>query len=134
MNIIIAKKQESRLEDGINEILSLDYETFEEIIRQLTPHGKNLEDIHFFYTTDKCENPSAHIQLGLEKVRDDKGRYIGRSYYGGELNSISDIFQRLNDKLKDLDKESKEYIRTNRLLETRNLESFKTIFCENNRM
>ena len=74
MNIIIEKQIDTRLLDGINQILSVDDETFKKIIEQLIPKKDHLVDICFFYTTDKYENPEGKYQLGLEKEVDEKGK------------------------------------------------------------
>lgn len=111
MDIIIEKQKETRIIDGINEILSLDDETFKEVIKQLIPQGEHFENINFFYTTDKCENPSGDIQLGLEKWRDETGRLISRAYYDGERFSTSEILKRLEDKIKDLDEGHRSIIK-----------------------
>ena len=41
MNIIIEKQIDTRLLDGINQILSVDDETFKKIIEQLIPNRSN---------------------------------------------------------------------------------------------
>ena len=129
MNIIIDKKRKSRIVDGINEIVNLDDDSFEEVIRLLSPEEDYLEDISFYYTSDKCERPSANVQLGLEKKFDENHRYIGRAYYGGGNFSISQIFREIENKLRETKKESNESSRLERILETRNLEALKSRIC-----
>ena len=133
MNIIIEKQKDTRIIDGINEILSLDDETFKKIIEQLKPQGGHLENINFFYTTDKCENPSGEIQIGLERCIDENGRFIGRAYFGAERFSTFEIFKRLEDKLKDLKEDSQEHDKVKQLLKTRDLDAYKTTLLDENR-
>lgn len=130
MNIIIEKQKDTKIIDGINEILSLDDETFKKVIEQLESKSKSLESIRFYYTTDGCENPSGPIQLGLEKIRDDNGEYISRAYYSSKQFSISEIFKCVDDKSKELKKDSKEFNRVKRLLKTRDLDFLKTRFVD----
>lgn len=127
MDIITEKENENRMIDGINTLLNLDDLSFDTIIEALTPNKSNLENIRFFYTTDGCENPSADIQLGLEKSRDENGEFISRCYYGGKRFSIPEIFKVIENYLKNLKEDSPEHSRINRLLKTRNLEALKAV-------
>ena len=133
MNIIIEKQKYGRIEDGINTMLNLDNTTFTKIIELLNPEKKILEDILFYYTSDLCENPSAPIQLGLEKNYDTNGKYIGRLYFGAQKYSIQEIFRQLEARLKHLKEDSKDYYRIQKLLETRDLDAFKKSFLKENR-
>lgn len=130
MNIIIKKQDNTRIIDGINTILNLDDITFNKVIEKLSTKNKYLENIEFYYTSDECENPSANIQLGLEKNYDENGNFISRAYFGGERKSISEIFKILAEKQKELKEDSQEYIRISELLKTRNLDSVKTMFLD----
>ena len=123
MNIIIEKENKGRIIDGIDTILNLNDNDFEEVVERL---NNFFENINFFYTTDKCEMPSAVIQIGLEKAFDESGNYISRFYFGGERFTISEIFEKLADELKYVKEDNEEYIRIGKLLKTRNLEAFKT--------
>ena len=133
MNIIIKEQKNSRIIDGINEILSLDDKSFKEVINKLLPQGEILENIRFFYTTDKCEVPENNIQLGLEKNVDKNGNFISRGYFGGEYFSIQEIFKNIEDKLKDLPEDSLEYYRPKQLLRTRDLNSLKLFMLDEKR-
>ena len=112
MNIIIDKEKKTWIIDGINAILSLDSKTFDTLIERLSVRKGVLKDIQFFYTSDSCENASAEIQLGLEKIYGENGQFISRAYFGGEKFSISRIFKVLGDRLKQSEEYSEEYIRT----------------------
>lgn len=133
MNIIIEKQIDTRLLDGINQILSVDDETFKKIIEQLIPKKDHLVDICFFYTTDKYENPEGKYQLGLEKEVDEKGKRIARFYYGGEKFSTADIFKELSKRLNEIQEGTQEYDRIRQLLNTRSLDSFKSYFSDKTR-
>ena len=133
MNIIIEKQIDTRLLDGINQILSVDDEKFEKIIEQLIPKKDHLVDICFFYTTDKYENPEGKYQLGLEKEVDEKGKRIARFYYGGEKFSTADIFKELSKRLNEIQEGTQEYDRIRQLLNTRSLDSFKSYFSDKTR-
>lgn len=135
MNIIISEEKDTRIIDGVNEILNLDNENFNKVIEKLSVENKRfLENIYFYYTTDKYENSSANIQLGLEKEHDENGNFISRCYFTAhdELFSISQILTILADRLKEVQENSNEYIRIKRLLETRDLNAFKTRVLNNN--
>ena len=125
MNIIIDKEREGTIIDGINTILELDDSTFGMVIERLSVENGRLEEINFFYVTDNCEVPTANIQLGLEKTYDEKGNFIGRSYFGRRQMQIPEIFKMLSNIKKDLKEGSKEYDRITRLLDTRGLEAIK---------
>lgn len=126
MNIITKEPKEDRLTDGINTILSLSEEDFNNVIEKLKDFSQpTLENILFYYTTDKCENPSGEIQLGLEKIRDEEGNFIGRSYYGASGTTILEVFNKLKNIQEELPKESDEYNKISKLIETRNLNSYK---------
>ena len=133
MNIIIEKQIDTRLLDGINQILSVDDETFKKIIEQLIPKKDHLVDICFFYTTDKYENPEGKYQLGLEKEVDEKGKRIARFYYGGEKFSTADIFKELSKRLNEIQEGTQEYDRIRQLLNTRSLDAFKSYFSDKTR-
>ena len=133
MNIIIEKQIDTRLLDGINQILSVDDETFKKIIEQLMPKKDHLADICFFYTTDKYENPEGKYQLGLEKEVDEKGKRIARFYYGGEKFSTADIFREFSKRLNEIQEGTQEYDRIRQLLSTRNLDAFKSYFSDKTR-
>ena len=130
MNIIIEKQIDTRLVDGINQMLSVDDETFKKIIEQLIPKKDNLVNICFFYTTDKYENPAGEYQVGLEKEVDENGKRIARFYYGGERFSIPDIFRELSKKLNEIQEGTQEYDRIKQLLNARSLDAFKSYFSD----
>ena len=129
MNIIIDKKESSRMMDGINEILKLDDVSFQEVISLLSSEKEYLEDIVFYYTTDNCERPSGTKQIGLEKKFDENHKYIGRTYYGVKNYSISEIFSKIKNIMTQFKKESKEYSRLEKILNTRNVETLKSRIC-----
>lgn len=133
MNIIMEKQIDTRLLDGINQILSVDDETFKKIIDQLMPKKDHLANICFFYTTDQYENSEGKYQLGLEKEVDEKGKRIARFYYGGERFSTADIFRELSKRLNEIQEDTQEYDRIRQLLNTRNLEAFKSYFSSETR-
>ena len=129
MNIIIDKKESSRMMDGINELLKLDDVSFQEVINLLSSEKDYLQNIVFYYTTDNCERPFGMKQIGLEKQFDENHKYIGRAYYGVKDYSISQIFSKLKNMMIQLKKESKEYSRLEKLLNTRNVETLKSRIC-----
>lgn len=128
MNIITKEERNGRLIDGLDTLLYLDEKTFESAIKKLQPNSKRLENIEFYYTTDNCEAPSNMIQIGLEKTVDDKGNGIGRYYFGGEHYSIKHIFEVLEAQLADIRQDSLKYSRIQRLLNSRGLISFKSMY------
>lgn len=131
MNIIIEKKLSNRLTDGINAILNIKDEQFDTIINKLSNLSKlNLENINFFYTTDKCEMPQAKMQLGLEEAYDELGRYIGKGYFSDEKYSIAQIFTTLEIIQNSLEPNSEKYKRINKILNTRNLNALKSMLLK----
>ena len=123
MNIVIEKKDQNILIDGINTLLDLDPKSFNEVLDKLY-RDKNSE-IFFSYVTDSCDNPSAPIQLGLEKMLDGNGHYIAREYTNEDYFSISEIFKTLDDMSDTFKDNPEKTARAKALLETRDLKSFK---------
>ena len=127
MNIITEKENTDRLTDGINTILSIPEEEFELLIKELQPNfGKSLESMNFYYLTDGCECPNNAIKIGLEQQRDENGAFVGRGYYGGQKFSINEVLKRCSQMVEQYDKDSSEYIRLNRVLHSRDLDSLKS--------
>lgn len=134
MNIIMEKKGMWRMADGINAILAFTDEEFDEFIRRFTPYnnekGKQvLEEIRFFYTSDPCELPKNEIQLGIEKRNDENGNIITRGYYGAESYSIIEILCNIKDMLDFSNSPPEKAGRLQRILEARDLESFKNYWA-----
>ena len=127
MDIISKKEEKNRIEDGINTLLSLNDEDFDEVIRRLSIDNNKakLEDIYFFYLNDNCKRKEAPEQIGLEKIKDENGNIISRLYFRNNSIDLSDILKKLEEKKEKIDKNSIEYNRIERILNTRNLESFK---------
>ena len=130
MNIITEKQKINRLEDGVNTLLSLNEEDFDQVVELLKPKRNKYESLDFFYTTDKFSNPKAEVQLGLEKTRSKSGKFIGRDYHTEEVCRKIDIFKFLERKLKEVDENSEEGQRIKKLLGARSLEAYKTIYLE----
>lgn len=130
MNIITKEERQGRLMDGLDTLLYLDEKTFDSVVKRLQPTSKSLENIDFYYTTDRCEAPNNMIQIGLERVVDDKGKGIGRYYFGGEHYSMSRILETLEAQLADISEDSPKYSRIQRLLNSRGLNSFKSMYLE----
>lgn len=124
MNIVTEKEQKGRLEDGVDTILSLSEEQFNIVLKKLIPKGKKLEKISFYYVTDMCEHPDNEICIGLENEN-------SRFYYGGKSFSISQILQYMAEKMITIPEGTEEYERIEKLLATRNLEAFKSIYKNN---
>lgn len=125
MDIITERKKNGRLEDGINTILSLSEEQFNNVIQKLIPRGKTLENIRFYYTTDSCELPNNEIYFGLEPEGSTRG------YFGGEFFLVSQIFQYIAKKMEIVSKDTEEYERLKQLISTRDLEAFKAMYKNN---
>lgn len=127
MNIISEKEVNGRIIDGITAILNLSDEDFTKLIESLKPQrGKTLEDIRFYYTTDPAECPNNDVQLGLETTHKD-GKLISRCYFGGNRTSVHDILYQFESLLSKFEIGSRNWNRCLQLLETRDLESFKSI-------
>lgn len=124
MNIIIEKKDQNILLDGINAILNLDSKSFNEVVERLS-RNKN-DEIFFSYVSDPCDNPTAKIQLGLEKVVDENGKYIAREYTNEDYFPISEIFKTLDEMSESFADDPEKSARARTLLETRDLNSLKT--------
>ena len=128
MNIITEKEKLGRIEDGINTLLNLSDEQFEQVIERLKPirkeHEKKFDDIRFFYTTDGCEKPSNPIVFGLE----DKNQ--SRYYYGGKGIHFSELLKKLDLKKEEFSKDSKQYQRIERLKNNRNIQVYENSLIE----
>lgn len=125
MNIVSKENQNGRILDGIDTILKMQQEEFEELLEELRMNSNQLENINFWYINDECEIPSNKIQIGLEKSFDSSHYYIGRGYYGGKRYFTSEILQIAEEIGKTYKEDSKEAMRISQLLETRNLAAFK---------
>ena len=80
MEIVTKKEEEKRngrLLDGIDTILDLSEEDFEELYKRFVQK----EEIRFYYTTDKYENEAGKEQIGLAKYFDEQGNRIYKAYY-----------------------------------------------------
>lgn len=132
MNIITESSKIGRVQDGIRTILKLDDDTFEEVIRRLTPRDNSgLEPLFFYYSTDVCSNPNNVLQLGLEEYSSN-GEKIVRGYYaeGAEIK-VRELFPMLEAIAAEIPTTSREYERLVRMLGTRDLEKFKKFYIEN---
>lgn len=131
MNIITQEKQKGRLEDGVDTLLNLDEETFAKVLERLEPISRvYIESIRFFYTTDKCESPQNKIQLGMERGSDNRGNSISRLYYSEEQYSMRTILEFLQRFQDEFEKSSEPYKRIQKILELRDLNSFKQMFIK----
>lgn len=128
MNIITEQEKIGRIEDGINTLLNLSDEQFEQVIEKLKPvkdqYGMYIDDIKFFYITDKCEKSSNPVIVGLE----DKNQ--SRYYYGGKNIFLSELLKKLDLKKQEFSKESKEYSRIERLINSRNIQVYQDSLIE----
>lgn len=128
MNIITEKQINGRFLDGLKTIITLNDEDFERLIEALKPSREKeyLEGIYFYYTTDQSECPSNPLQLGLEKTYEN-GKLIGRAYFGTKKVQTYQLFYQFDNLLKNFDESSQTYNRIVRILETRNIEAFKSV-------
>lgn len=128
MNIVTEREIKGRLTDGINTLLSLKDEDFEKVIDILQiekGNARNQDRIYLFYSTDKCEMPSEDITLGLENPNNSRG-------YFGKVPSMQEIFGELSSRITTNAEKSDEFIRAKAILETRNLESLKKVYLNDN--
>lgn len=131
MNIISEKKEFSRMIDGISTILTLPEEQFNLLIQQMNPNGKKImEELWFYYQTDKCSEPENIIQIGLEKTYDENRKYISRRYYGGTYFSMYQILEQCQNMLNNYAEDSKEYSRICEIIHTRDLAAFKAYYSK----
>ena len=128
MNIISEKEENGRMIDGIHTILKLPEAKFSFLIKSLQPKEKALENIRFYYLTDGYEIIDNPIQLGLEQTHDENGKYIGRSYFGGQNYSMHQIIEKCQSLLGKYLPNSIEYSRIIQLINTRNLDGFKSLY------
>ncbi len=128
MNIISSKEEINRMVDGIHTILALPEEEYNLLIEKMTPNGKELEALRFYYLTDGCENPKAPIQIGLEQERDENDKRISRYYFCSENFSMHEILEYCQSMLNNYSTNSLEYSRINEILHTRDLDSFKAFY------
>jgi hypothetical protein len=137
MNIVSKEKNKERLEDGINTLLNLDDEQFGKVIELLKPQDIKssrgyLDNINFWYATDKCESPENETQLGLSKDNNEDGNWIGKGYFGGKRYNVKQILEKTSTIMPNLSEESKEYQRIEELLNSRDLNVFKSYYQMNN--
>ena len=132
MNIISSKEEINRMIDGIQTILSLPEEQYNLLIQKMIPSTKKIEPLQFYYLTDGCEAPDKPIQLGLEQTYDEDGEFIGRGYYGGTNFSMYQILQECKRMLEKYPSNSLESSRINKMIHTRDLPSFKTLYSSSN--
>ena len=127
MNIVMEKEVNGRLQDGIHTILNFNEEDFNKLISMLTiENGKRIEEfIYLFYSTDKHKNTNIDAQLGVN-AKNERG-YVGAIPY-----PVIDFISELETYIQSLDKSSKEYIRCQKIIETRSFETFKRIFSGQN--
>ena len=109
MNIIINQKKENRFKDGINALLNLDKESFEEVIRKLNTETNYLDKLDFFYS---------------DEIKAD-GTYVKDAYVRAEKFSVHKILKELENILSNIQSKNDLSNKINELLETRNIESFK---------
>ena len=127
MNIVTEKEVNGRLQDGINTILNLNEEEFNKLIDMLTiEYGKVVENsIYLYYSTDECRNENNEIELGVNK-RNKRG------YIGGTSYNVKEFISELETYMQDLEKNSKEYVRCQEIIETRSFEALKRSFSGKN--
>lgn len=134
MNIIMKSEHEDRFTDGINALINLSDEDFEKVVEELTcDPNRRLEDIHFNYLYDGHAVQGRPIQLGLERKWDSEYRHIGRMYYIMDSHTTFDVLQQLAKMQKEYAKDSKEYNRIARLLKTRDMDAFKSLYLSRDR-
>ncbi len=131
MNIISSKEQVSRMADGINTILSLPEEEYKMFIKRMWP-SESIEELRFFYLTDKCEMPTNPTQIGLEKMHDEDYHFIARGYFGGENFSMHEILEHCKSILNNYPTDSIEYSRISEIIQSRGLEAFKQLYSDKN--
>ncbi len=128
MNIITKQEIEGRLEDGIKTLLGLEESDFQKVIEQLKmDKNKMPETISFYYTTDKCELPDGETIIGLEDRKQSKGYYTSRT-----KPSMFQIFEALKDISEKSPQDSKENLRSQLILQTRNIEALKSMYVSEN--
>ena len=125
MDIVTEKAYKDRLSDGISTILNLDENDFNRFIEMLTiaPNEKIEEFIRFFYSTDPCKNPDNEIKIGLDE-ENTRGYLIRKD----GLYSLMHFFYQLESYIQNLEKDSDEYLRCNRIIATRNIDGLKNFF------
>ena len=133
MNIISERENVNRMIDGINTILAMPQDEFEQLIEEMTPHNGGINSLNFFYLTDNCEGPENPQKVGLERIYDDEGKMISRAYFGGERFKTSQILQECQKCMLVYRDDSQEYDRLSRLLHSRDLDAFKNVFIKDDR-
>ena len=131
MNIISSKEQVGRMADGINTILSLPEEEYKMFIKRMWP-SESIEELRFFYLTDKCEMPTNPTQIGLEKMHDEDYHFIAKGYFGGENFSMHEILEYCKSILNNYPTDSIEYSRISEIIQSRGLEAFKQLYSDKN--
>ena len=135
INIITEKEINGRFYDGIDTLLGLSDDDFKTLLELL--QGKNLSPINFNYTTDRCEGVNKPIQLGLEKEKDENGKWIVRGYFADENGgqyirySTQQILQHLSTLSPKSEKTEK---RISELLNSRGLEAYKKYYASKNQL
>lgn len=124
MNIVTEKEIHGRLLDGINTLLSLNNNDFEKVISLLqVSKDKTNDKICFYYSSDKCEAPNRPITLGLEDHSNSR-------CYFSNIPSMPEIFRQLSNMLNDKNEETSKRILE--ILNSRNIDALKSLYCEQN--
>lgn len=131
MNIVTEKPYKDRLGDGIFTILNLNEEDFNRFIEILTiAPNKKIEDwINFYYSTDYCKNPDNEIKIGLDEK--NTRRYSSMATRDSNY-SITEFMSQLELYLQNLERDSDEYLRCNKIVSTRNIDALKRFFSGRN--
>ena len=114
--------KENIILSGINKILNLNDTSFNAVLEKLS-NPKN--DISFMYVLAGSKK-SKYKKLALEKNYDRICIYLRKKFFKGIPLSVHDMLEILNRLKNNMDPNSAEYIRAEKLLASRDLEAFKS--------
>lgn len=114
--------KENIILSGINKILNLDNTSFNAVLKKLSDTEN---DIFFMYILERNKK-SKYKKLALEKNYDKICIYLRKKFFKGIPLSIHDILETLDRLKNNFDQNSDQYVRSEKLLASRNLSAFKS--------
>lgn len=126
MRIEIKQKKYGLLDDGIREILQLNHNDFNNLIKRLQRNSVILERITLAYSRNVVASSKPVLEGRVQPANNQI------QYRGPQDLTIAKIFSRMEEIKTYYDEKSNEYNRIQELLSTRNLEAFKSMYSKNN--
>jgi len=125
MYIVTEKKSNDKVKDGIDMLINLSEEKFNDFLDMLTiSSDETIENwVYIFYSTDKCKRPEIDIKEGV--FRQNERNYVGNGF------RIEYFMRELKSYMAGLEPNSAQWLRLNRIYSTRDITALKRYFSGN---